>query len=119
MRVLVTGGRDYAEAKTVNSVLDHIHQTTDGITCIIHGGAKGADTLASHWALKNNIKEEVYFADWKLHGKSAGPLRNKEMLDKSNPDFAVVFPGGKGTKNMLSLVQRARIAYLDLNEPWL
>eukprot|EP01037_Dinobryon_pediforme_P021008 gene21008-21762_t len=46
MRVLVCGGRDYTDYLALVSVLDE-HRP---ITCIIHGGADGADKLAGLYA---------------------------------------------------------------------
>jgi hypothetical protein len=101
--VLVTGGRDYSDNKEVNKVLDKIHQT-DGIKLLIHWAARGADFLADVWGLKNKIKIKRYQADWKKHGKAAGPIRNELMLtDNKDIDLIVAFPGGKGTDNMIKL----------------
>lgn len=41
----------------------------------------GADTLAHEWAVANGIQTCVHPAQWKTHGKRAGPIRNQEMLD--------------------------------------
>lgn len=49
-RVLVCGGRDYADAKSLGMVLDAAH-SANPIVCLIHGAARGADTLAADWAL--------------------------------------------------------------------
>lgn len=42
-------------------------------------------------------------ANWKLHGKMAGPIRNQDMLDR-NPDIELVvaFGGDAGTSDMVS-----------------
>lgn len=103
MKVLVCGGRDYSDHEELYSYMDAIHGQTP-ITCVIHGGAKGADTLAGIWAVQNNLPVVAYPADWKKHGRAAGPIRNKQMLD-DNPDIArvIAFKGGKGTLNMITL----------------
>lgn len=49
------------------------------------------------------------WADWKKHGKAAGPIRNGIMLRDGKPDMVVAFPGGRGTANM---VDQARLADL-------
>lgn len=48
MRVLVCGGRDFDDYELVCRTLDRIDamRSVVGITCIIHGGARGADALA-------------------------------------------------------------------------
>jgi len=62
---------------------------------IIHGGATGADNAASEFATCNFCYQEEYLADWRKHGKRAGYLRNKRMIDEGFPDLVVAFPGGK------------------------
>ncbi len=99
MKVLVCGGRDYDDWPKLKKALDQFHEVTP-ITEIIHGGAQGADRLSGVWARWNNIKETVFPANWKEHGKSAGPIRNKQMLDEGKPDVVMAFKGGKGTENM-------------------
>lgn len=50
MIVLVCGGRDYTDAKYLNRRLDELHAKLR-FTHLIHGNAKGADTLADDWAI--------------------------------------------------------------------
>lgn len=99
-KILVCGGRDFNDLKYMFSVLDCIH-AKHNITCVVNGGAPGADSLACLWAARNNVAESVHHADWDNHGKSAGPIRNQLMLEL-HPDIKAViaFPGGAGTKDM-------------------
>jgi hypothetical protein len=99
MKILVCGGRDYLNYGKVKEVLDSITQDTLNV-CIIQGGAKGADYLAKKWAEENGVACMEFKANWNVHEKAAGPIRNKWMLDFGNPDLVVSFPGGAGTKNM-------------------
>ena len=115
MRVLVCGGRTYGDWETVRRELDHLHLSTlwEGpITCVIHGGARGADSLAHRWAKERSIPIERYPADWS-RGLRGGPERNARMLREGRPDLVVAFPGNKGTADM---VGRARAAGLQVIE---
>ena len=118
MRVLVCGGRNYQDMDKVTEVLDEIHQKTP-ITVIIHGCANGADSLAAFWATDNDIPQERFPADWQKHGKTAGFMRNQQMLD-TNPDLVVAFPGGNGTRHMIGISEQAgkivRNIYKEMNE---
>ena len=109
MRVLVCGGRDYAKADYVSRVLDGLSVTT-----LVHGGARGADILAGHWALRHGVNTEVFYADW-ARGKRAGPERNQRMLD-SKPDLVVAFPGGRGTADMVRRAKAAGIEVIEVEE---
>jgi hypothetical protein len=137
MRVLVCGGRDYGQRNisrgtpeereldrvraqlqraTLDLVLTLIHQEV-GIDVVIQGGAAGADELASNWARINRIPVEQFDADWVSLGPSAGPIRNKRMLDEGQPDLVVAFPGGKGTANMLKQARKAGVEVREVGEP--
>lgn len=110
-RVLVCGGRDYLDKEEAFRVLDALDMQR-GISCIIHGAARGADTLADNWAFKRSVETEAYPADWTKHGKSAGPIRNQEMLAASAPDVVLAFPGGRGTSHMVSIAKAKGVEVL-------
>lgn len=92
--VIVTGGRDYDDYIMVEEVLEFLQPDV-----IIQGGATGADGLARIWADENGVECFTFEADWEKHGKSAGPIRNKEMITQKSNAIVVAFPGGKGTEN--------------------
>ena len=62
MRVLVCGGRNYANRTRLTAVLEDIHYDY-GIDSIIEGGATGADKLASQWANERGISVITVPAD--------------------------------------------------------
>lgn len=80
---------------------------------IISGGASGVDSVAIDWAVVNWCPFEEFKADWKLHGRQAGPIRNQRMIDIGKPDLVVAFPGGNGTADMM---RRARGANIKVTE---
>ncbi|NIR15189.1 MAG: DUF2493 domain-containing protein, partial [Desulfobacterales bacterium] len=81
------------------NIITQIHKIFP-ITVVISGGATGADKLGEIWAQKRLIHTEIYPADWDKYGKRAGPIRNHHMATKA--DAAIIYPGGKGSSNMLS-----------------
>lgn len=105
-RVLVCGGRDYDDRDQLFWVLDAAHHANP-IILLIHGAARGADQLAADWALERGVLCNAYPADWDAHGKAAGPIRNKKMLDAGKPHMVIAFPGGKGTANMIQQAEAA------------
>ena len=108
MRVLVCGGRDFADQSYLNYRLKLLHKATP-ISVLIQGGARGADSLAKTWAIINCVKVLEFPADWETHGKSAGPIRNAQMLLEGKPDLVVAFKGGVGTRDMVRRAQYAGI----------
>lgn len=99
IRLLVCGGRDYHNETELFGVLDRI---VDRVDVLIHGAARGADSVAHRWAEARGIPIESYPANWNKHGRAAGPIRNTQMLEEGRPDLVVAFCGGRGTQNMIS-----------------
>jgi hypothetical protein len=113
--ILVCGGRDYADAEKLDIVLSGLMKTCQFRT-IIEGGANGADAIARKWAKDNGIECKTYQADWKRHGKAAGPIRNQLMIDEGHPDLCVAFPGGSGTENMLGKCAIAGVSIMVISK---
>lgn len=99
VRVLVCGGRDYADHARVYQVLSHYH-ASNPFSVIIHGAARGADSLAGEWAEWAGVPVLPFPADWKMFGRAAGSMRNAQMLSQGKPDVVIAFKGGKGTADM-------------------
>jgi len=110
MKILVCGGRE-SNQQMCNQVWctldDHLTAANNAgqKMVIITGGATGADSYANDWAYANDVPCKVFRADWKKHGRAAGPIRNKQMIVEGKPDLVLAFPGGKGTANMVKQAQ--------------
>lgn len=111
--ILVCGGRDFKDAKCLNTVLSEEVSSDDKI---IHGKARGADTLADKWARDHNINVKGYAANWTKYGHAAGPIRNKQMLVEGKPDLVIAFPGGVGTANMIKQAEDAGVEVLTIQQ---
>lgn len=98
---LVCGGRAFLNHRTVARVLDRARESLDVVE-IGTGGATGADRLAEEWARDRGVPFRVCPADWRKHGKAAGPIRNRLMLTLFEPDLVIAFPGGAGTADMVA-----------------
>ena len=110
-RILVCGGRDYSDAEWFDKCIMHLIQhVTPADILIIQGGARGADRLAKEWAERYGVEQIEFRADWDRHGKAAGYIRNKQMLDEGKPHMVVAFPGGRGTASMVQIAHRANLA---------
>lgn len=122
MRLLVTGARIWDSQLDVDYYLTGclLGSAMTGVELIIvHGDCPtGADSMASNWAKRNNVKEEKYPAEWDKYGKAAGHIRNKQMVD-TKPDRAVAFIRGeaRGTNNCIGHLERAGIPYDRITRP--
>ena len=112
------GGRDLAWPQ--QRVAAELLARSSGrlVHLLLHGGARGADAAIGRAAQQLGWSALVMPAQWQLHGRAAGPIRNRELLEQavaraeahSSPGYqasvlVVAFPGGAGTA---SLVQQAR-----------
>lgn len=91
MRILVCGSRNWTDYNRVERVLSEfstVHKLDD--VTIVHGAARGADTIAEEVAEKLGFNTESHPADWERYGKSAGPIRNIEMLE-TGVDLVIAF----------------------------
>lgn len=105
MKVLICGGRDFDNLHFLFEKMDEI----EGITHVIHGGARGADSQGGEWAYVNQLPCTVYPANWGKYGRKAGPLRNIQMLEEGKPNLVIAFPGGTGTAHMVRIVKEAGV----------
>lgn len=112
MRLLVCGGRDYADAAKVKWALDSVNAKRP-VTMLIEGGALGADRLAQQWAGEMGIHYATVNAHWEKYGKAAGHRRNAAMLTLQ-PEGVVAFPGGRGTTMMIKLAKEAGITVWEI-----
>lgn len=101
------GGRDFADREAVYRALDRLNSLRR-IVELIEGGAPGADRMAADWAAERLVKLTEVRAEWDRYGPSAGPKRNRKMLELK-PDGVVAFPGGRGTMDMIRAATEAGV----------
>lgn len=117
LRILFTGDREWDDWAAVVKALEPYPRDA----LIITGGARGLDTIAEQAAIAMGFLARVRLdADWKHHGKAAGPIRNRQMLEvlRAGPADCVRvvlafhddLPRSKGTKDMVNIARKARVA---------
>ncbi len=104
---IIAGGRDYKLTLSDEAWLD-----TLPIREVVSGGASGADAGGEAWAKKRGIPIKRFPADWKTHGRAAGPIRNRQMAEYA--DAVVLFPGGRGTDSMRTEAERQGLRIFTL-----
>lgn len=109
MKVIIAGSRSIVDYKLVKKYLDELKDKIE-VTTIVSGRARGVDSLGEKYAKENNINLELFPANWNLHGKAAGPIRNKQMGDFA--DVLICFWDGvsSGSQHMVSYMK-------SLNKP--
>jgi hypothetical protein len=112
VRLIIAGGREYRDPDLVQRAWIASPFSKNGpVSEIVTGGAPGVDTLAFFWSHKVGLGwPRVFQADWKKHGRAAGPIRNEAMAEYAGaePDGALLaIPGkGRGTRDMIERARR-------------
>jgi len=115
-RVLCFGGRTYVDAKMVDQCLSQLPRILGTTSfAIMHGGARGADTLCGDWGKARGIPVARIDANWDFYAKKAGSERNQWMLEFFQPTYAVGFPGGPGTRDMRLRLDNAGVPCWMIN----
>ena len=110
MKVAIIGSRDFNDYNYMCEMMDDFTKCHFTITTIISGGAKGADSLGEKWAEDNNLPTEIYKPDWKKYGRSAGYIRNADIVDNSQHVIAFWDGNSKGTLNSVDRAKKNKIA---------
>jgi len=106
-KVIIAGSRGFSNYKLLKETCDKYlreKKKTHNVV-VISGHARGADTLGEKYASDEDLDLEIYPADWKKYGKSAGFMRNEQMADIS--DAVIAFWNGEshGTKHMIDIAE--------------
>jgi len=89
-------------------IVAHLPFTPD---VIVSGGAKGADTYAKEYAVKNNIPIVEFLPQYDKYGRSAPIMRNIQIVE--NCDFLIAFWNGvsRGTKFTIDYAIKREVPY--------
>lgn len=104
MRILICGSRDWFDFDLIKSKLSNCPPDT----VVIHGGCRGADSIAGDVAVELGFEVRCFPADWKAHGRAAGPVRNQRMLEEGKPDRVIAFHDDiKSSRGTIDMIRRA------------
>lgn len=112
MKILVTGSREWKDWATIYKDLLPLPPGS----IVVHGGARGADRIAGRLAQALDHVVRIYTAQWDLYGRSAGPIRNQQMLKEEHLNvepieyvLAYPLPQSMGTRDMILRAVKAGI----------
>jgi|SRR5699024_8720881 len=110
-RLLVTGSRNWTDRETIRDELSrawkHLGASED--TILVHGACpSGADAIADQVWRGWGLPVEAHPAQWRKHGRRAGPIRNTEMV-RAGADLVLAFPVGAspGTRGCIRTARKA------------
>jgi hypothetical protein len=98
LKLAVVGSRDFNDYAFMIEILQWYP-----IKQIISGSARGADSLARRYANEHNISLKEFPAEWNKHGKAAGFMRNKLIVDAADEVIAFWDGSSRGTKHTIDI----------------
>jgi len=129
MRVLVTGSREFRDIGVVEKALTEVTAGRSGPHTLVHGAARGADTLAAVVADKLGWTIEPHPALWNVHDmdcpawhrdrdlpacRRAGHRRNEEMVDLGADILCAFYKLGAANKGTAGCVKLAGQAGIEI-----
>ena len=114
--IVAGGGRDLTWSSEL--IASHLLRASAGrlVQSLFHGAARGADQAISCAADQLGWPQIAFPAAWQQHGRAAGPIRNRQMLERSLDLLAALpmgagllvigFPGSRGTASLLDQAHR-------------
>lgn len=116
MRILVCGDRNWSD---FNIIKRELSKYPNG-TIIIEGDCRGADNIGEYIAKQLGFEVIKFPANWEKYGKSAGPIRNRQMLIEGKPDLILAFhsniQNSRGTKNMIETANKSGIKIILIDK---
>lgn len=106
-QVIIAGSRGFNDFELLTRKCDYVFSRRHP-TCIITGGARGADTLGKRYATLRKIPSTVIPAKWS-YGKLAGYQRNEEMLKQADALIAFWDGHSHGTSHMIRIAKEKKI----------
>lgn len=117
-KVIIFGGRNFKDYSLLKTRCDLYLKNIDDEIEIVSGkqcsedkdGNKwGADFLGEKYAAEKGYPVKPFPADWKKFGKSAGPIRNREMGAYGDAGIGFWDGHSPGTKDMISVCKEKKL----------
>jgi hypothetical protein len=100
--IAIVGSRDYPDLEAVRTFVRALPK----YATVISGGARGVDSVAEDEAKKCGLSLIIHRADWDKHGKAAGVIRNKLIVEDCDELMAFWDGTSRGTKNSVDLAKK-------------
>lgn len=120
--VILTGSRSISDVVSTSGaemlLANAIEDSGFEVSEVVSGTARGGDQLGEKWAERRGIPIERFPADWDSHGRSAGPIRNQQMIEYADALVAVHVGDSKATGDKIdkarSTLGRERVEVVNI-----
>lgn len=96
-RLGIVGSRTFTSYSKFKKLVGSYIEANGIPSCIVSGGAKGADSLAERYAKENKIRMQIFLPEWNKYGKKAGLMRNTDIVNNSDVIIAIPTDSSVGT----------------------
>lgn len=108
-KILICGSRTITDEQAVFRILDEeLFSDIPRIREIVSGGARGIDHIGEKWAHQHGIGVRLFVPQWEkggVYGRSAGIVRNRQMVDYADEVIAIWDGQSKGTESTIGFAR--------------
>jgi hypothetical protein len=105
MKLIIAGSRTIDDYELVVDRLKMLGFNGNSVSEVVSGTAQGVDTLGEAWAHEQGIPVVRFPAQWSVHGRAAGHIRNAEMAEYADRAL-VIHTGSNGSLDMINAMKR-------------
>jgi DNA recombination-mediator protein A len=105
MKLAIVGSRAWPASER-HMIITFVDRLPDD-TVIVSGGARGVDQWAVEAARERGLQTLVLLPDWKRYGKSAGFIRNTQIVNACVALVAFQVDDSSGTQHAIDLARKA------------
>jgi len=104
MKLIIAGSRDLdIGTEIIRHYVNKLELVPVEVVC---GGATGIDNCGKLFSEKCGIPVKMFGAEWLKYGRSAGPMRNRQMAEYGDALLLIWSGDSKGSASMLLEMQK-------------
>lgn len=108
MRTIIAGSRDITDRDLILQAI-RARPADWHISSVISGEARGVDRTARDLAVSFGVPVVRMPANWDMHGREAGYIRNKEMAEVADGLIAIWDGHSRGTASMIQIAEEKNL----------
>lgn len=103
-KILISGSREYNNLPLVRNLVDRLVELY-GEYLLLNGKAWGVDQVAYYRAQELKIPIQFYIPKWDEFGRSAGHIRNRQMVNDADEVYCFWDGQSHGTKGVIDYAE--------------
>lgn len=104
-RLVIVGERGYNNWNEFQAIMDEFEKDHGLPKTIVSGGPHEVDSLGARWAKLHGLELIEFIPEWKKYGKSAGIIRNTDVIKRADVVLALPTSESRGTRDSVHKAQ--------------